>query len=139
MFRFWYRFVGPNINLIVVGNGELIYDQKVAQNLNAFMGFVFEQIAQEYLMNQLIQNKLPFAFLKIGRWWGNNALAKREEEIDILAYDSQKAIFGEYTWSDNEVGLMFLMIYLLNQHYLILLRIISLYSPRRHLVKVAKK
>lgn len=56
-------------------------------------------------MNQLIQNKLPFAFLKIGRWWGNNALAKREEEIDILAYDSQKAIFGEYTWSDNEVGL----------------------------------
>lgn len=78
MFRFWYRFVGPNINLIVVGNGELIYDQKVAQNLNAFMGFVFEQIAQEYLTNQIIQNKLPFTFSKIGRWWGNNALNKRE-------------------------------------------------------------
>lgn len=75
--------MGSNINLNVSGNGELIYDQKVAQNLNTFMGFVFKQIAQEYLMNELLQNKLPSTFSKIGRWWGNNALAKREEEIDI--------------------------------------------------------
>lgn len=38
---------------------------------------------------------LPFLFTKVGRWWDNNAQKRRQEEIDILAFDEQKAIIGE--------------------------------------------
>ena len=40
--RFWYRFVGANMNMITAGYGELVYDQIVEPQLSDFMGSVFE-------------------------------------------------------------------------------------------------
>lgn len=49
--------------------------------------------------------KLPFDFENIGRWWGNNPLRKREEEIDILAYNRESAVFGECKWRNEPVNI----------------------------------
>ena len=38
MFRFWYRFVGINTNMITAGYGELVYDNIVEPQLSGFMG-----------------------------------------------------------------------------------------------------
>lgn len=103
MFRFWYRFVLPNINGIVSGFGDKIYDKKIAPQINTYMGFVFEQISKEYLLEQLRYDHLPFFFSKIGRWWGNNKKLQWEEEIDILAFDENSAILGECKWTNSFV------------------------------------
>ena len=50
MFRFWYRFVSPNISGIVRGIGSIIYEKQVKPQLNHYMGLVFEEICRQYLL-----------------------------------------------------------------------------------------
>ena len=49
MFRFWYRFVAPNLNNIVAEHGHMVYEKNVKPYLDDFMGFVFELICTDYL------------------------------------------------------------------------------------------
>lgn len=72
MFRFWYRFVFPNMSGIVSGLGDAIYDFEVSENLSTYMGLVFEEICKQYLYKEARSNTLPFFTAKAGRWWGNN-------------------------------------------------------------------
>ena len=51
MFRFWYRFVPPNISLIARGATELAY-HRIAPEQSAYMGGIFEEICKQYLWKQ---------------------------------------------------------------------------------------
>ncbi|MDR0221888.1 MAG: restriction endonuclease [Lachnospiraceae bacterium] len=104
MFRFWYRFVYNNTPAIVLGAGADVYE-RISGQIPAFMGEVFEGIAIEYLWRENIAGRLPFRFQNCGRWWGNNPLLKKEQEIDILAYSSNggKTIFAECKWTNEKV------------------------------------
>jgi len=104
MFRFWYRFVFPNMSGIVSGLGRAIYDYEVSENLCAYMGLIFEEICKQYLIEEAKKDKLPFFTGKAGRWWGNNAYEKRQEEIDILAYRKDSALFCECKWTNSLVN-----------------------------------
>ena len=100
MFRFWYRFVFPNMSGITNGLGENVYEQEVHENINAYMGLVFEEICKEYLIMEAKGNNLPFPVINIGRWWGTNPAKKRQEEIDILAIQNDNALFAECKWTN---------------------------------------
>lgn len=100
MFRFWYRFVFKNMSLIVSGHGELVYENIVKPQLNDFMGIVFEDISKQYLINMLSNNAAPFFLGNIGKWWGNNPSLKRQEEIDIMSFRDDNALFGECKWTN---------------------------------------
>jgi AAA+ ATPase superfamily predicted ATPase len=103
MFRFWYRFVFPNISGITSGLGRAVYDHEVADNINAFMGLVFEEICKQYIFINAGRNMAPFFTGKAGRWWGNNPKEKRQEEIDILAWHKDSALFCECKWTNTRV------------------------------------
>lgn len=103
MFRFWYFFVQDNASRILSGDGEQVYEKVVAPQLSHYMGSAFEQICQEYLIEQSGQDNTPFFFQKIGRWWGNNPKKKCQEEIDLLAYFQDYAAFGECKWRNEPV------------------------------------
>jgi len=105
MFRFWYRFVFPNMSGIVSGLGRAIYEHDVAENLSSYMGLIFEEICKQYLIEEAKRNALPFFTAKIGRWWGNNPKEKRQEEIDILAYRKDSALFCECKWTNAPVDI----------------------------------
>jgi AAA+ ATPase superfamily predicted ATPase len=105
MFRFWYRFVFPNLSAIEAGLGEGVYDHDVEPRLNAYMGPIFEEICKQYLFLLARENALPFFIGKLGRWWGNNPGMKRREEIDIMAFRDEDAIFGECKWTNAPVGM----------------------------------
>ena len=105
MFRFWYRFVFPNMSGIVSGLGRAIYDYEVTENLSAYMGLVFEDICKQYLIEEASRHTLPFFTGKAGRWWGNNPIEKRQEEIDILAYRKDSALFCECKWTTAPVDI----------------------------------
>jgi len=104
MFRFWYRFVFPNMSGIVSGLGQSVYDFDIMDNLPGYMGLVFEEICKQYLFEEAKKNALPFFIGKVGRWWGNNPKEKRQEEIDILAYRKDSALFCECKWTNDFVG-----------------------------------
>ena len=103
MFRFWYRFVFPNMSGIVSSLGRNIFDNEVAENISAFMGLIFEDICKQFLIEEAKKDILPFPPGKIGKWWGNNIKAKRQEEIDILAYHRDSVIFCECKWTNSKV------------------------------------
>jgi AAA+ ATPase superfamily predicted ATPase len=55
----------------------------------------------QFLKELNIQNRLPFTFSKIGRWW------RKGSEIDIIAIneDSKNVLFGECKWQNRKTGI----------------------------------
>jgi len=100
MLMFWYRFVAANNMNIESGMFDYVFKEKIIPGLSAYMGFIFEDICVQYMKRQNKLLALPFVFNNIGRWWGNNPLEKKQEEIDIVALNGKKAIFGECKWRD---------------------------------------
>ncbi len=98
MFLFWYRFVRPNVDGIVRGVGESIYYTSVKPQLSDYMGIVFEEMAKQYLYRSDIYPKLPFPIENLGRWWGNNKVLKRQEEIDLMSVSGKSALFAACKW-----------------------------------------
>ena len=104
MFRFWYRFVPQNMSLIQQGAGELVYT-KVKDQINAYMGVVFEEICRQYLWKENLTGNLPILFTDLGRWWGNDPVRKSEAEIDLMGdNDEGEALFAECKWRNEDVG-----------------------------------
>jgi len=104
LFKFWYRFVLPDISRITAGFGETVCAEVFGERLNSHTGYAFEECAKQYMWHMLAKNALPVPFQKIGRWWGNNQKERREEEIDFIAYSGAEAIFGECKWKNATVA-----------------------------------
>lgn len=104
MFRFWYRFIYPNVSLVALDKGDMVYE-RIKGQIPDFMGEVFEKLCIEYMWS--IYEHLPFAFQNIGRWWGNNPNKKSQAEIDFIAYNEseKQAIFGECKWHKDPFNL----------------------------------
>ena len=94
-FAFWFRFVAPYFEEIESGFPDgAIEDFKV--NFNHYIGFAFEDVAKQFLIELSRAGKLPFRFTKIGRWW------HKKEEIDIVALNERerRALFVEVKWKN---------------------------------------
>lgn len=105
LFRFWYRFVFKNTGLIEQEMVDYVYEEKILPDMNDYLGGVYENICMDFLKAENKAGALPFIFEKIGRWWGNNPLKKREEEIDILAVSKSAALIGECKWRNQQLGM----------------------------------
>lgn len=97
MFRFWYRYIPQSSFLIHSGKAERAYDKIVAPDLQNYMGHTFERMCMQHIVWLSNQDRLPFDIMELGRWWGNNPILKRQEEVDLLAINplEQKALLGE--------------------------------------------
>jgi AAA+ ATPase superfamily predicted ATPase len=104
MFRFWYRFVFPNMSAIVAGLGAGVFDNEVEGQLDAYMGLIFEDICKQWIVEQAKKNALPFFVGNAGRWWGTNPDTRAQEEIDLMAARNNMALFAECKWSNSPVG-----------------------------------
>ncbi len=105
MFRFWYRFVFPNMSAITAGLGDALYNNEVAEQLNAYMGFIFEEICKQWLFEMTKRNALPFFAGNLGRWWGTNSATHTQEEIDIMASRKDDALFAECKWKNADIDI----------------------------------
>ncbi|WP_457754177.1 ATP-binding protein [Thermococcus sp.] len=98
-FAFWFRYVYPNSDLIETGQGEELIEL-VMSDFNNYLGWVFEEIAKQFLIELNKRKELPFKFTKLGRWW------HRGEEIDLIGLNERekKALFVEVKWKDLSKG-----------------------------------
>lgn len=86
-FKFWYAFVFPNMSELENGDIEGIWKYVIEPELNFYVSYAFEDICRQYLRKENRENKLPFHFTKIGRWWD------KAVELDIVAMDAKKEKF----------------------------------------------
>ena len=102
MFRFWYRFVLPELSRISMGLGKTACLQAF-DNIEPYMGLVFEECSAQFLWREM--GRGAYSFKTLGRWWGTNPKEKREEEIDLIALGEKgKAIFAECKWRNRRMG-----------------------------------
>ena len=103
-FRFWYKFVPGNIDLITSERLEKSYPKLIKAHLPEFMGQVFEKMCRDYLLHYA--EDLPCDIGAIGRWWGNDPQKRQEIEIDIVtAKLESECIVGSCKYRNYEVGM----------------------------------
>lgn len=101
-FAFYFAFIFKHQNML---NGliapDLYYDREFTeQKLNTYIGHRFETICESYLKEEFYNGKMPFFAEEVGRWWGNNPVLKKQEEIDILAIDEESAVICECKYTN---------------------------------------
>lgn len=102
MFRFWHRFIQPNISVISKGASDTAYDY-ISPYLSQYTGPIFESICMDYLWKKLMKGDTGIAFTGLGRWWGTDNNTKSQVEIDIMgASDDNAALFCECKWTNKE-------------------------------------
>ncbi|MCD8028859.1 MAG: DUF234 domain-containing protein [Erysipelotrichaceae bacterium] len=78
------------------GDVEGVYKYIIEPELNRYASITFEKVCQQFLTKLQLQNKLPFRYEKIGKWFGkttvreNNKLVTKETEIDIFAMSKRE-------------------------------------------------
>ncbi|WP_129582721.1 ATP-binding protein, partial [Methanolobus psychrotolerans] len=91
-FNFWFKFIYKYYGTFEIDPD--LAESIVKKDLNTYFGYAFEDVAKEILITLNKQQKLPFRFTGIGKWW------KKETEIDLIAFDkmSRNALFCEVKW-----------------------------------------
>ncbi len=105
LFKFWYRFIFPNISAVETGMGEVLYHKKIKPFFSNYVSYVFEDICKEYLIRKNMKSELPIFINKVGKWWGTSKVTKQEEEIDVMALSDDGVIFGECKYKNEKTGL----------------------------------
>lgn len=104
-FRFWYRFVLPNISSISAGRFSQLYDVVVKKHLSDYMGLVFEQMCRDYLMKYA--GNLPILLSEVGEWWGTDPNVRKEVQIDIVGtpVEGNEYIIGSCKYKNEKIGI----------------------------------
>jgi AAA+ ATPase superfamily predicted ATPase len=106
LYRFWFTFISKNLNFIQSGRIRAV-ESLIANQLNHFLGSIFEDICREWLLDESENGHLVFPLTEIGSWWGGNPKTKQQEEIDILATGNQatELLVGECKWQNQTISL----------------------------------
>ena len=102
-FRFWYKFIYPHQTALNLGNEKYVL-QIIENELNSYIGHIFEDIIKELLilyLNQKIKG-VEINFTDIGGWWDRNS-----HEIDVVAYNQKerKILLGEVKWTNQPMDI----------------------------------
>jgi uncharacterized protein len=94
-FRFWFRYIQPNLATIDRGFGEQLVDQVILPGLSDHMGSVFEDIARAFTSGLVAKRELMA--LDVGSWWS----ADGQHEIDIVGMGRRDPTFiGTVKWRE---------------------------------------
>ena len=105
LFRFWYRYIPKYRTFIELDKSEYLYNEIISGDLPEFMGYAFEEICKQYLEEHLISDKYPWKLIEVKRWWGNNPIEKKEEEIDLVGWNNEAVLFSECKWRNEKTGM----------------------------------
>jgi AAA+ ATPase superfamily predicted ATPase len=97
-FRFWFRYVLPNRNLLERGQTEPVA-RKVAAELDVYAGPAFESVCREQVWRLSEKGQLPFTARRVGAW------RSRTAEVDLCAVGDKDILLGECKWWAGPVGL----------------------------------
>ncbi|MDE1821863.1 MAG: ATP-binding protein [Euryarchaeota archaeon] len=98
MLRFYYRFIGPHLDLIAQGHVEEVR-RRIEQDLESYVGQVFEEVALEWLAGRPEVEGRRLDARQLGRWWDRTG-----NEIDVVAVGEREVWVGEVKWSSQPEG-----------------------------------
>jgi hypothetical protein len=97
--RFWYRFVLPNRSLLEVGEGRRVWDERIAPQLDEYLGRVFEGVCAQYVRNHARERLPALPIGRVGPFW------HKEAEIDLVWHnDDGSTSCAECKWTRAQMG-----------------------------------
>ena len=81
--RFWFAFVYPNMSFIESGHSEIVMNKIKKSLVRNHIAFVYEDVCKERMWELNAEDRWPFNFTKLGRYWDART------EIDIAAIDPE--------------------------------------------------
>ncbi len=81
--------------------------EEIYEQINDYMGIIFEEICQQFLIRLAKNKRLLFIPFEIRKWWENNLILKAQDDVDILAFDrtKTKAIFCKCKFRNKKMSL----------------------------------
>lgn len=102
-FAFWFRFVMPRVTQIEDGAGALALTSVSDGDIDTYLGYRFERVCREWLLEQALAGALPLAVDSIGSWWGSDPATRESVDIDAVAASasSKQALVGECKYRES--------------------------------------
>lgn len=98
LFRFYYRFILPNVSPISLGFGGQVYERQIQPHFSDYMGWAFEQICRDHIRLHA-QERFGVPASEIGKIWGSDF------DIDIAGgLLDQSRLCGECKWENALLG-----------------------------------
>jgi len=93
--NFWFRFIFPYRSELEE-NTAAVLNTLIKPYYNQFVGHCFEDISKQFLQDLNTEERFPFKFLRIGRWW------HKEKEIDLIALndETKEILLMECKWQE---------------------------------------
>lgn len=98
LYRFWYKFIPSCLSLISMNMSDMAWKDIIEPELDTFFGNVYESVCLQYVQKKIKDGVMKPIYLEYGKWWGNNPVRKREEDIDIVATNKDSILVGECKW-----------------------------------------
>lgn len=98
-FRFYFRFIAPFYDYLPFDTDKLL--DKIKQELRAFVGqTTFEELAQQWVIQQGRAGSLPFIPDIVGAHWSRRA------QVDVVAinWTERQILLGECKWGHEAVS-----------------------------------
>lgn len=93
---FYYRYIFRNISRMGIMNPEVFYDKYVREDFETkHVPHVFEEIGRQYLIRMNIAGRMEEPFYKIGKYYYDDPVLKKNGEYDIVTQDEKGYIFYE--------------------------------------------
>lgn len=105
LFRFWFRFIHPNLSRLHHGELEAV-THEVASHLEEFVASNFGDACSDWLEH--FPEVLPFMPDKVGGWWNANL------HLEVMGCNESDVLFGLCRWDDkppSEADLVALKVY----------------------------
>ena len=114
-FRFWYKFIFPNQTALNLGNDKIVL-KIIEEELNSYVGRVFEEIIKELLtvyLNKTIKG-VNISFENIGNWWDRNGneidiVAPSKKEKKILLAPARELLGKRYSYDELRLARLFMV------------------------------
>jgi uncharacterized protein len=98
IFKFWHRFIRPNLSALTRGFGDNVYDTVITPQLSDYMGLAFEEMCREHL-RLFSQIRLSAPAQEIGKLWSGHY------DLDIMGKLLDGTwVFGECKWQSQHIS-----------------------------------
>lgn len=93
---FYYRYIFRYLSQMNVMEPEMFYERYIKEDFeSAYVPHAFETICRQYLIRLNRRGRLEEPFEKIGRYYYDDPVHKRNGEFDIVTQDAKGYIFYE--------------------------------------------
>lgn len=101
---FYYKYIFRNISRMNIMDSDVFYDKYIAEDFESkYVPKIFEDIFKQYLIRKNRKGLMDHVFEKIGKYYYDDPVERKNGEFDIVTLDDQGYIFYEAKFRKDSV------------------------------------